>query len=57
MIPESSEIIQQASAEIVVDEENGLKVLTLIDALEELDDVHDVFSNADFPDSVLQSEA
>ncbi len=57
MIPESSEIIQQASVEIAVDEENGLKVLKLIDALEELDDVHDVFSNADFPDSVLQSEA
>jgi YebC/PmpR family DNA-binding regulatory protein len=57
MMPESSEIIQQAAVEIAVDEENGLKVLKLIDALEELDDVHDVFSNADFPESVLQSEA
>ena len=57
MIPESSEIVQQASTEIAVDEDNALKVLKLIDALEELDDVHDVFSNADFPESVLQSEA
>jgi transcriptional/translational regulatory protein YebC/TACO1 len=29
------------------------KVMRLIDALEELDDVQDVFSNADFPDSIF----
>jgi YebC/PmpR family DNA-binding regulatory protein len=57
MAPESSEIIQQPSTEIAVDDESAIKVLKLIDALEELDDVHDVFSNAEFPESVLQAEA
>ena len=35
------------------DEETGEKVLRLLDALEELDDVQDVHSNADIPDSVV----
>ena len=51
--PEVAELIQRASTEVSLDEETGEKVLKLIDALEELDDVHDVFSNADFPDSLL----
>ena len=35
------------------DEEQAVQVLKLIDALEELDDVQNVYSNGDFPDSVL----
>ncbi len=35
------------------DEELAEKVIRLIDALEELDDVQNVYSNGDFPDSVL----
>ena len=54
--PEDSDIMQRATTEISLDSDDGEKVLKLLDALEELDDVQDVYSNADFPDSLL-SEA
>jgi len=54
--PEDSDIMQRATTEISLNFDDGEKVLKLLDALEELDDVQDVYSNADFPDSLL-SEA
>lgn len=57
MQPESADVVQRASTEISLNEHEGEKVLKLLDALEELDDVQDVYTNADFPDSLLQSEA
>ncbi len=57
MQTESVEVIQRASTEVSLSENEGEKVLKLLDALEELDDVQDVYTNADFPDSLLQSEA
>lgn len=51
--PESSEVVQKASNEIALSQEDGEKVMKLIDALEELDDVQDVFTNADFPESMF----
>ena len=54
--PESAEIVQRAATEVSVTEEDGQRVLKLLDALEELDDVQDVYSNADFPETLL-SEA
>ncbi|MBS1270608.1 MAG: putative transcriptional regulatory protein [Gammaproteobacteria bacterium] len=53
LMPERADIAQRAHTEVNVDEENGAKVLTLLDALEDLDDVKDVYSNADFPDSLF----
>jgi len=50
---EDADIVQRATTEVALNEEDGEKVLKLLDALEELDDVQDVFSNADFPDSLL----
>ncbi len=50
---ESSEVVQRAANEISLDDEDAAKVMKLIDALEELDDVQDVFTNADFPESVF----
>lgn len=38
-----------------VNDEDAEKIICLIDVLEELDDVQNVYSNADFPDSVLES--
>ncbi len=35
------------------DADTAEKVLLLIDVLEDLDDVQNVYSNGDFPDSVL----
>lgn len=53
MEPESSEVVQKADNEIALSESDGEKVMKLIDALEELDDVQDVFTNADFPESLF----
>ena len=47
--PENSEITLRASNEVALDLETGQKVLRLLDALEDLDDTQNVFSNADIP--------
>nr|MDJ0958715.1 YebC/PmpR family DNA-binding transcriptional regulator [Arenicellales bacterium] len=52
---EDADIVQRASTEVVLNEDDGEKVLKLLDALEELDDVQDVYSNANFPDSLLSN--
>ena len=41
----------------VADESTAKKILRLIDALEENDDVQDVFSNFDIPERVLETVA
>jgi len=53
MAVESSEVVQRAANEITLSESDAEKVMKLIDALEDLDDVQDVFTNADFPESVF----
>lgn len=50
---ESSEVVQKADNEITLGDSDGEKVMKLIDALEDLDDVQDVFTNADFPESLF----
>jgi len=50
LIPENSEITMRASVEVELDVEGGEKVLRFLDALEDLDDTQDVFSNADIPE-------
>ncbi len=51
--PEHAEIIEKPTTETVVSEEDAEKIMRLIDTLEELDDVQDVYTNADFSDEVL----
>ena len=48
-----SEVTKRAENEIALSDGDAEKVLKLVDALEDLDDVVDVFTNADFPESVL----
>ena len=48
LVPDMSEIIQRPSTETEISGEDTEKVMKLINALEELDDVQDVFSNASF---------
>lgn len=48
-----SEVTKRAENEIALSDDDAEKVLKLVDALEDLDDVVDVFTNADFPESVL----
>ncbi len=51
-----ADLMERPATEIALDEESGEKVLRLLDALEELDDVQNVFSNADLPDSLLEAQ-
>ena len=50
----SSELEQVPTNTVQLDEKSALQTLRLLDRLEELDDVQKVFSNADFPDEVLE---
>lgn len=49
--PEMSELIQRPTTETEVKGEDAEKVVKLIDALEEIDDVQDVFTNAIFSEA------
>ncbi len=49
----SAELSKVAKSTIALDEKHGAQVLKLLDTLESLDDVQRVYSNGDFPDSVL----
>lgn len=51
--PEQSEIVQRPATDIELNEEDSEKLMRLVDALEELDDVQDVFTNASFPESMM----
>lgn len=53
MAMESSEVVQRAANEISLNEADAEKVIKLVDALEDLDDVQEVFTNADFPESIF----
>lgn len=48
-----SELTMQAETSILLDEETSISLLKVIDALEDLDDVQEVYSNAEFAESVL----
>ncbi|WP_101524613.1 MULTISPECIES: YebC/PmpR family DNA-binding transcriptional regulator [Nocardioides] len=50
---DSADVEFVASLEIPVDAEAAPKVFKLVDALEDLDDVQNVFTNVDVPDEVL----
>ena len=50
LTPGNSEITMRASLEVELNVEGGEKVLRFLDALEDLDDTQDVYSNADIPD-------
>lgn len=47
--PELAEVTKRADNEIAVDAEAGVKLLKLLDVIEELDDVQDVYNNAEIP--------
>ena len=52
--PESTEVVEKADTMIDVVLEDAEKIMRLIDTLEDLDDVQEVYTNADFSDEVLQ---
>ena len=54
---EDAEVTQLPSTTVPVDEKTAPKVLRLIDALEDLDDVQNVYSNFDIADDVMAALA
>ena len=48
--PELAQVVERPSNETPVSDEDAEKVMRLVDALEELDDVQEVFTNASFPE-------
>jgi len=51
--PDSAEVIEKAETDTQVSLEDAEKIMRLIDMLEDLDDVQQVHSNADFSDDVM----
>lgn len=51
--PEVAEITMKPSTTVELDREGAEKIMALVDMLEELDDVQNVYTNADIPDAVL----
>jgi len=53
--PASAKLDWRPSTSVTLDEERAASLLKLIDALEDNDDVQNVYANFEIPDSVLQS--
>jgi len=53
LIPENAEITMRASSSATLDLENAQKMMRLIEALEDLDDVQNVYSNAEMSEEIL----
>lgn len=52
--PEQAEVTQLASLQVKLDKDSAEKMIKLLGLLEELDDVQNVYSNADIPDEILE---
>ena len=50
--PELAEVVQRPSTDCPLTSDDAESVTQLVDALEELDDVQDVFTNASFPEEM-----
>ena len=55
LVPEEGEVTMIASTTVPVDADGAEKLMGLVDALEDLDDVQNVYTNVDIPDEVLSS--
>jgi YebC/PmpR family DNA-binding regulatory protein len=53
LMPQQAEITLQASVNTTLDLETAQKMLKLLDTLEDLDDVQQVYSNADLSDEIM----
>ncbi len=57
LLPRQSEVMMRAATTTFLSNKDGETMLRLLDALDKLDDVQNVYSNADIPDSVLEAVA
>lgn len=55
--PEEAEVTMRADTRATLSNKEGESMLKLLDVLDELDDVQNVYSNADIPDSVYEAVA
>ena len=53
--PVNAEVTMVASTEATLDQDGAEKILKLIDMMEDLDDVQNVYTNADIPDEVMEA--
>ncbi len=53
LTPAGAEVTMIASTTVPVDADGAEKIMALVDALEDLDDVQNVYTNVDIPDEVL----
>ena len=51
--PEEGEVTMIPSTSVTLDQDGAQTVMGLVDMLEDLDDVQNVYTNADIPDEVL----
>ncbi|MDO9238595.1 MAG: YebC/PmpR family DNA-binding transcriptional regulator [Methylicorpusculum sp.] len=54
-VPENSEVTMQAATQANLDQNDAEKLLRLIDRLEDLDDVQNVYSNADISEEIMNN--
>ena len=54
LVPENAEVTMVASTEVTLDKDGAEKIMGLVDHLEDLDDVQNVYTNADIPAEVLE---
>ena len=52
---EQSHLTMRAQTMVAIDDESAESLIKLIDMLEDLDDVQEVYSNAQFSDHLLES--
>ncbi|MDP1709214.1 MAG: YebC/PmpR family DNA-binding transcriptional regulator [Gammaproteobacteria bacterium] len=57
LAPEQGEVTMQSSTSATLGMDDGQRMVKLLDMLEDLDDVQNVYSNADIPDTVMPKTA
>ena len=57
LTPDHAEITMRASSEVTLSDREGETMLALLNALDALDDVQNIYSNADIPESVFEAMA
>ena len=55
LVPDNAEVTLRPDTLTALDNDTGEKVMRMIDRLEDLDDVQEVYTNADIPDEVLEN--
>ena len=53
LAPESAEVTMRASTSVALDKDDAEKMIRLLERLEDLDDVQNVYSNADISEEIL----